>query len=70
MASRERFLAVLLTSLTTIAGLSSLLAETSLQAQVMIPLAASISISFGLMASTLLVPLVVLALFSVFNDFG
>jgi len=68
MASRERFRAVLLTSLTTVAGLTPLLAETSLQAQVMIPLAASII--FGLMASTLLVLLVVPALFSVFSDFG
>lgn len=68
LASRERFRAVLLTSLTTIAGLTPLLAETSLQAQVMIPLAASII--FGLLASTLLVLLVVPALFSVFNDFG
>jgi multidrug efflux pump subunit AcrB len=68
MASRERFRAVLLTSLTTIAGLTPLLTETSLQAQVLIPLAASII--FGLLASTLLVLLVVPSLFSIFNDFG
>ncbi len=67
-ASRERFRAVLLTSVTTIAGLLPLLAERSLQAQVLIPLAASIV--FGLLASTLLVLFVVPALFSVFADLG
>lgn len=67
-ASRDRFRAVMLTSLTTIAGLTPLLLETSLQAQIMIPLAASII--FGLIASTLLVLLVVPALFAIFNDFG
>jgi HAE1 family hydrophobic/amphiphilic exporter-1 len=68
MASRERFRAVLLTSLTTIAGLTPLLLEKSLQAQVLIPLATSIV--FGLLTSTLLVLLVVPALFAVFSDFG
>jgi multidrug efflux pump subunit AcrB len=67
-ASRERFRAVLLTSLTTIAGLLPLLAERSLQAQVLIPLATSIV--FGLLASTLLVLFVVPALFSIFADLG
>ncbi len=68
MASRERFRAILLTSLTTIAGLLPLLAEKSLQAQVLIPLATSIV--FGLLSSTILVLFVVPALFSVFSDFG
>lgn len=68
IASRERFRAVLLTSLTTIAGLTPLLLEKSLQAQVLIPLATSIV--FGLLTSTLLVLFVVPALFSVFSDFG
>jgi multidrug efflux pump subunit AcrB len=52
-----RLRAVLLTSLTTIAGLMPLLFETSLQAQFLIPMAASIS--FGLGFSTLLVLFVV-----------
>ena len=68
LASRERFRAVLLTSLTTIAGLLPLLAEKSLQAQVLIPLA--VSIVFGLLAATLLVLLVVPALFSILDDLG
>ena len=38
-ASRQRFRAVLITSLTTIAGLLPLLSEKSLQAQILIPLA-------------------------------
>ncbi|MCB1763767.1 MAG: efflux RND transporter permease subunit, partial [Gammaproteobacteria bacterium] len=68
IASRERFRAVLLTSLTTVAGLTPLLMETSLQAQILIPLACSIV--FGLLTATLLVLFVVPALFSVFSDFG
>ncbi|HHC73401.1 MAG TPA: efflux RND transporter permease subunit [Thiotrichales bacterium] len=67
-ASRERFRAVLLTSLTTVAGLMPLLLERSLQAQIVIPLA--VSIVFGLLATTAMVLLVVPALFSVFDDMG
>ncbi len=67
-ASRDRFRAVLLTSLTTIAGLLPLLSESSLQAQVLIPLAASIV--FGLLASTLLVLFVVPCLYTILGDFG
>jgi multidrug efflux pump subunit AcrB len=67
-ASRERFRAVLLTSLTTIAGLLPLLSERSPQAQVLIPLA--VSIVFGLMASTVLVLIVVPALYVILGDFG
>jgi multidrug efflux pump subunit AcrB len=67
-ASRERFRAVLLTSLTTIAGLLPLLSEKSLQAQVLIPLVTSLV--FGLLAATLLVLLVVPALFAILDDLG
>ena len=67
-ASRERFRAVLLTSLTTIAGLLPLMLEQSLQAQVLIPLVTSLS--FGLMASTGLVLIVVPVLYAIFDDFG
>lgn len=65
-ASRERFRAVLLTSMTTVMGLLPLMAERSMQAQIMIPLACSIV--FGLMAATLLVLLVIPALYSVLGD--
>ncbi|QDU60055.1 Toluene efflux pump membrane transporter TtgB [Planctomycetes bacterium Pan216] len=67
-ASRQRFRAVALTSLTTIAGLMPLLLERSLQAQVLIPIA--ISICFGLMASTLLVLLIIPTLYAILADFG
>lgn len=66
-ASRQRFRAILLTSLTTIAGLLPLLFERSLQAQIIIPLA--VSIAFGLMASTVLVLLVIPALYLILADF-
>ena len=59
-AACQRLRAVLLTSLTTIAGLTPLLFETSLQAQFLIPMA--VSISFGLAFATVLVLLVVPAM--------
>lgn len=62
-AATQRLRAVLLTSLTTIGGLLPLLFETSLQAQFLIPMA--VSLSFGLLFSTLLVLLVIPALLSV-----
>jgi multidrug efflux pump subunit AcrB len=67
-ASRDRFRAVLLTSITTMAGLVPLLLEKSTQAQVLVPMATSII--FGLMATTLLVLLMVPALFSILHDLG
>jgi hydrophobic/amphiphilic exporter-1 (mainly G- bacteria), HAE1 family len=68
LASRQRFRAVLLTSVTTIFGLLPLLAERSLQAQILIPLACSIV--FGLMVSTVLVLLVVPSLYAILGDFN
>ncbi len=67
-ASRSRFRAVLLTSLTTIAGLTPIMFETSRNAQTLIPVAASIV--FGLGASTVLVLLVLPAAYSVLADLG
>jgi HAE1 family hydrophobic/amphiphilic exporter-1 len=68
MAARQRFRAVMLTSVTTIAGLLPLLAERSLQAQILIPLACSIV--FGLMVSTVLVLVVVPSLYAILGDFN
>ena len=68
LASRERFRAVMLTSVTTIAGLLPLLSERSLQAQVLIPLACSIV--FGLLMSTVLVLIVVPCLYTILADFN
>ena len=67
-ASRRRFRAIMLTSLTTIAGLLPLLFERSLQAQIIIPLA--VSIASGMLASTVLVLLVIPCLYCVLADFG
>jgi len=55
-ASRSRFRAILLTSLTTIAGLAPLIFETSRQAQFLIPMA--ISIAYGIGMATVLTLLV------------
>lgn len=67
-ASRNRFRAVLLTSLTTIAGMTPLLFETSLQAQVLVPLVCSLV--FGIAAATILVLLFVPSFCMVLHDFG
>jgi len=65
-ASCQRLRAVLLTSLTTIAGLAPLLFETSLQAQFLIPMATAIA--FGLLFSTVLVLLIIPVLLSYHED--
>ncbi len=62
----SRFRAVLLTSLTTIGGLTPLMFETSFQAQFLIPMA--ITLSFGLAVNTLLVLLIVPALVAIQTD--
>ncbi|GAA5219087.1 efflux RND transporter permease subunit [Corallincola platygyrae] len=67
-ASRERFRAVFITSMTTAAGMLPLMLETSLQAQVIKPLV--ISVVFGIFASTALVLFMVPAFYSVLDDFG
>lgn len=51
-AGQRRLRPIFLTSVTTIAGLLPLLLETSIQAQILIPMA--ISLCFGLLASTVL----------------
>ncbi len=67
-ASRQRFRAILLTSLTTVAGLMPLLTETSLQAQVLVPLVAALA--FGLFSATVLVLVMVPAFYTILDDFG
>ncbi|MEM7025247.1 MAG: efflux RND transporter permease subunit, partial [Pseudomonadota bacterium] len=67
-AARARFRPVLLTSLTTVAGLLPLLFEKSLQAQVLVPLVTSLA--FGLIASTVLVLVAVPVLYAMLDDFG
>ena len=67
-ASRDRFRAVLLTSVTTIFGLVPLMFETSRQAQSLIPVATSVV--FGITASTVLVLVVLPAAYAALGDLG
>ncbi|MCF6272475.1 MAG: efflux RND transporter permease subunit [Rhodobacteraceae bacterium] len=67
-AARARFRAIFLTTLTTVAGLMPILTETSLQAQILIPLVASLV--FGLTASSLITLFVLPAVYSILDDFG
>ena len=63
-AGNRRFRPVVLTSLTTIAGLLPILLETSFQAQFLIPMATSLS--FGLLFATLLVLILIPVFYSVY----
>ena len=63
-----RFRPILLTTLTTFAGLLPILFETSLQAQFLIPMA--ISLSFGVLFATFITLLLVPAFYSMVNDFS
>jgi multidrug efflux pump subunit AcrB len=65
-SGKVRFRPILLTSITTIAGLFPLLLERSFQAQFLIPMA--VSICFGLLAATLLTLLYVPALYLIVSD--
>jgi len=64
-AGQRRFRPVLLTSLTTVAGLFPILMERSFQAQLVIPMATSLC--FGLMLSTLLVLVLVPTFYSIYG---
>ena len=63
-AGKRRFRPILLTSMTTIAGLFPMLLETSLQAQVLIPMA--VSIIFGLLFGTLLILILVPVFYDIY----
>ena len=63
---QQRFRAIVLTSVTTVAGLSPILFEKSVQAQFLIPMA--ISMSFGLVGATALVLILVPALYLLLVD--
>ncbi len=65
-AGISRFRPVLLTSLTTIAGLAPLIFETSHQAQFLSPMA--ISVAYGLLFGTILTLLMLPALLATFNQ--
>jgi multidrug efflux pump subunit AcrB len=65
-SGKDRFRPVLLTSVTTVAGLFPLLLERSFQAQFLIPMA--VSICFGLIAATILTLLYVPSLYLIIQD--
>ncbi len=67
-AARARFRAIFLTSMTTIAGLLPILTETSLQAQILIPLVASLA--FGLLTAGLMVLFALPAIYAILDDMG
>lgn len=67
-ASRERFRPIVVSVSTTILGLVPLLAETSTQAQTVKPLV--ISVVFGLLSATVLVLVVLPALYAILGDLG
>ncbi len=67
-AGRARFRPILLTSITTVAGLMPLLLEKSLQAQILIPLATSLA--FGLVTATIAALFLVPAMYSILDDLG
>jgi len=65
-AGMQRFRAIMLTTITTVAGMMPIILETSRQAQFLIPMA--ISISFGLAFGTVFTVYILPALFLVVND--
>ena len=65
-AGRSRLRAVLLTSLTTVAGLLPLLSETSVQAQFLIP--AAVSLAYGILFSTVITLILIPVLLLIQND--
>jgi multidrug efflux pump subunit AcrB len=67
-AARKRFRAILLTSLTTFFGLIPIVLETSLQAQIVIPMAASLA--FGILFATVITLFLIPSLYLILDDFG
>jgi multidrug efflux pump subunit AcrB len=66
-AARKRFRAILLTSLTTFFGLIPIVLETSLQAKIVIPMAASLA--FGILFSTVITLFLIPSLYLILDDF-
>lgn len=67
-AASKRFRAILLTSLTTFFGLIPIVLETSLQAQILVPMAASLA--FGILFATIITLFLIPALYLVLQDMG
>lgn len=67
-AARQRFRPIMITSLTTVAGLLPLMLETSTQAQLLVPLV--VSLAFGLVTATVSSLYLVPAFFAILDDLG
>lgn len=67
-AVRDRFRAIFLTSVTTVAGMTPSLFEASTQALILVPLVTSIV--FGMLTSTLLILLVLPSVYGIMEDIG
>ncbi len=67
IAAMDRFRAIVMTTATTLVGMAPMMLETSLQALSLIPLVTSMV--FGLLATSLLVLLLMPALYSILADF-
>jgi multidrug efflux pump subunit AcrB len=67
-SGKERFRPIILTSITTAAGLMPIMLETSLQAQFVIPMA--ISLSFGIIFATVITLFLIPSLYMLQEDFG
>jgi len=65
-AGKRRFRAILLTSLTTFVGLMPIMAETSMQAQIVIPMA--VSLAFGVLFATVVTLLLIPCLYIMIED--
>jgi len=67
-AARDRFRAVFITSVTTVAGTLPLLLESSLQAQVLQPMI--VSLVFGIISSTILILFFLPGIYCILSDWG
>jgi multidrug efflux pump subunit AcrB len=67
-SGKERFRPIILTSLTTAVGLMPIMFETSMQAQMLIPMA--ISLSFGIIFATVITLFLIPSLYLLQEDFG
>jgi multidrug efflux pump subunit AcrB len=67
-SGKERFRPIILTSLTTAAGLMPIMLESSMQAQFVIPMA--ISLSFGIIFATVITLFLIPSLYMLREDLG
>ena len=68
LSGKERFRPIILTSITTAAGLMPIMLEKSVQAQFVIPMA--ISLSFGIIFATIITLFLIPSLYMLQEDFG